>query len=145
MTTATDRTLAELVTADPGTARVLERHGLDYCCGGRRTLAEACSEEGVDPAVVVAGPFRDIGAAALERGASFLAKGGPVATSDAAKTTPATQRRIVDRSAFSITIRHQRRRHRMAAAIHSGCRRRCRHGNGAIPQSHGQGGATAFR
>ena len=55
MTTApiVDRTLAELVTADPRTARVLEGHGLDYCCGGRRTLADACSEAGVDPAVVV--------------------------------------------------------------------------------------------
>lgn len=52
-TTSADRTLAELVTADPRTARVLEGHGLDYCCGGRRTLADACSEAGVDPAVVV--------------------------------------------------------------------------------------------
>lgn len=47
-----DRTLADLVTADPGAARVLERFGLDYCCGGRRTLVQACGEAGVDPAGV---------------------------------------------------------------------------------------------
>ena len=35
-----DRTLADVVT-EPGAARVLEGFGLDYCCGGRRTLADA--------------------------------------------------------------------------------------------------------
>lgn len=47
-TSATDRTLAELVTADPGSARVLERFGLDYCCGGQRGLAEACATASID-------------------------------------------------------------------------------------------------
>ncbi len=37
-------TLADLVTQDPGRARVLERLGLDYCCGGTRTLGQACAE-----------------------------------------------------------------------------------------------------
>ena len=45
----TDRTLADVVTEEPGAARVLEGFGLDYCCGGRRTLADACAREGVDP------------------------------------------------------------------------------------------------
>ena len=44
-----DRTLADVVTEEPGAARVLEGFGLDYCCGGRRTLADACGREGVDP------------------------------------------------------------------------------------------------
>ena len=44
-----DRTLVDVVTEDPGAARVLEGFGLDYCCGGRRTLADACGREGVDP------------------------------------------------------------------------------------------------
>ena len=44
-----DRTLADVVTEEPGAARVLEGFGLDYCCGGRRTLADACRREGVDP------------------------------------------------------------------------------------------------
>lgn len=41
-------TLAELVTRRPALARELERRSLDYCCGGRRTLAEACASEGLD-------------------------------------------------------------------------------------------------
>ena len=40
--------LADLVTADPSLARELERRGLDYCCGGRRTLADACVTRGLD-------------------------------------------------------------------------------------------------
>lgn len=41
-------TLAELVTQRPALARELERRSLDYCCGGQRTLAEACAAEGLD-------------------------------------------------------------------------------------------------
>jgi regulator of cell morphogenesis and NO signaling len=43
-----DSTLGELVTADPSLARHLELHGLDYCCGGSRTIAEACSIHRLD-------------------------------------------------------------------------------------------------
>lgn len=49
-----NRTLGDLVTERPGAARVLERYGLDYCCGGGATLAEACTEHGVDLAAVTA-------------------------------------------------------------------------------------------
>lgn len=49
-----ERTLAELVDERAGAARVLERHGLDYCCGGRQTLAEACAAAGVDASQVAA-------------------------------------------------------------------------------------------
>jgi regulator of cell morphogenesis and NO signaling len=40
--------LAELVTQRPALARELERRSLDYCCGGQRTLAEACTGQGLD-------------------------------------------------------------------------------------------------
>lgn len=43
-----DPTLAELVTAQPGAARVLERHRLDYCCGGAQPLSSACADRGLD-------------------------------------------------------------------------------------------------
>lgn len=43
-----DLTLGALVSADPGRARVLERLGLDYCCGGQQTLREACADAGLD-------------------------------------------------------------------------------------------------
>jgi regulator of cell morphogenesis and NO signaling len=43
-----DRSLAELVLERPSAARVLERLGLDYCCGGRRSLRAACAARGLD-------------------------------------------------------------------------------------------------
>jgi regulator of cell morphogenesis and NO signaling len=49
-----DPTLAELVSAQPAAARVLERHRLDYCCGGRRHLRSACASAGTDPDQVLA-------------------------------------------------------------------------------------------
>ncbi len=54
MSIATESTLAALVTQDPRRARVLESYGLDYCCGGARSLAAACDEAGVDAADVAA-------------------------------------------------------------------------------------------
>lgn len=54
MTTTTDTSLAEIVTEAPGAARILEKYGLDYCCGGRQPLADACAAAGVDTATVVA-------------------------------------------------------------------------------------------
>lgn len=50
MSTITPQTtLADIVTNHPDLARELERRSLDYCCGGRHTLAEACGEVGLDP------------------------------------------------------------------------------------------------
>lgn len=46
-------TLADLVTASPAAARILERHGLDYCCGGQRSLEQSCASNGVDLGVVL--------------------------------------------------------------------------------------------
>jgi regulator of cell morphogenesis and NO signaling len=48
------RSLGELVAEAPARARVLDRLGLDYCCHGDRSLAEASRAAGVDPATVVA-------------------------------------------------------------------------------------------
>jgi regulator of cell morphogenesis and NO signaling len=47
-------TLAELAVTEPAAARVFYRHGLDFCCGGRRPLADACRARGVDPGAVLA-------------------------------------------------------------------------------------------
>ncbi len=66
MTTVTaDRTLAEVVTADPAATRVFEAYALDYCCGGRRRIDEACATAGVDVDAVLAalddlGPAPDV-------------------------------------------------------------------------------------
>ena len=42
-------TLAEIVTDHPDLARELERRSLDFCCGGHRTLSDACTIAGLDP------------------------------------------------------------------------------------------------
>jgi regulator of cell morphogenesis and NO signaling len=47
-------TLAGLVTARPALAVALDRAGLDYCCGGRRTLSDAVAAAGLDLDTVVA-------------------------------------------------------------------------------------------
>jgi regulator of cell morphogenesis and NO signaling len=42
-------TLAKLATENPAASRVLHGRGLDYCCGGQRSLEDACKERGLDP------------------------------------------------------------------------------------------------
>lgn len=53
MTATPSSTLADIATTHPGAATVFHRHGLDFCCGGRRSLAEACGARGLDAAVVI--------------------------------------------------------------------------------------------
>jgi regulator of cell morphogenesis and NO signaling len=47
-------TLGAIVAADYRAADVLERFGLDFCCGGKRTLEEACAQRSVDASIVLA-------------------------------------------------------------------------------------------
>lgn len=47
-------TLGNLVTEDSRRSRVLEKFGLDYCCNGSDTLADAAAAAGLDLADVVA-------------------------------------------------------------------------------------------
>ena len=42
-----ERPLADIVTADSRTAVVFDRFGLDYCCQGHQTLADAAARAGV--------------------------------------------------------------------------------------------------
>ena len=50
---AGNQTLADLAVTHPAASRVFHRHGLDFCCHGRRPLAEACAERGLAPEQVV--------------------------------------------------------------------------------------------
>lgn len=43
MSVATDKTVRELVQEFPSATRVFEKFGIDYCCGGKRPLLEACN------------------------------------------------------------------------------------------------------
>jgi len=62
------RALADIVTADPRAAAVFDRRGLDYCCHGRDTLADAAARHGLDAGAVLAelavlGPAEQAGSA----------------------------------------------------------------------------------
>jgi len=46
--------LQAIVKAEPGTAKVLERLGLDFCCQGARTLDVACGAQGLAVDLVLA-------------------------------------------------------------------------------------------
>ena len=46
-------TVGEIAAAVPASIPVFERLGVDYCCGGRRTLREAAEEIGLDPAEIL--------------------------------------------------------------------------------------------
>jgi regulator of cell morphogenesis and NO signaling len=56
MTAILDMTIGEIVAADFRTAAVFERHGVDFCCRGGRTLEQGCR----DAAVSVADLVREI-------------------------------------------------------------------------------------
>ena len=43
-----------MVRAVPARSRIFENLGIDYCCGGKKPLAEVCRAKGLDPATVVA-------------------------------------------------------------------------------------------
>ncbi len=53
MTTAT-QTVREIAQTQPSSIRVFEQFGIEYCCGGRRPLAEACAAKEVDVERVIA-------------------------------------------------------------------------------------------
>lgn len=46
------RSVGEWVVERPSRSRIFEKLGIDYCCGGRRPLAAACTEQGLDPSTV---------------------------------------------------------------------------------------------
>ena len=54
MPTTTATTVRDIALAEPASLRVFEQYGIDYCCGGRRPLEEACVARNVSPADVMA-------------------------------------------------------------------------------------------
>ena len=52
-TIGTQTTVGELVREVPGRARVFESLKIDYCCGGKLPLADACAQKGLDPNSVI--------------------------------------------------------------------------------------------
>lgn len=56
-------TIGDIVAHDLRTAAVFARHGLDFCCGGARSLADACEAQNLDSDVVLQ-ELSDVGTAA---------------------------------------------------------------------------------
>lgn len=48
-----ETTVGEIVRAAPNRARVFEKLGIDYCCGGKKPLAEICAAKGLDAGTVL--------------------------------------------------------------------------------------------
>ena len=41
-------TLGEIAAKDLKKAQIFKKYGLDFCCGGKKTVKEACVEKGID-------------------------------------------------------------------------------------------------
>jgi len=52
--TASMQTVREIALEQPTAIRVFEQFGIDYCCGGRKPLAEACTARNLEIAAVIA-------------------------------------------------------------------------------------------
>jgi len=48
MTATEEMTVREIVASDFRTAEVFQRHGIDFCCKGNRSIEEACRSGGVN-------------------------------------------------------------------------------------------------
>jgi regulator of cell morphogenesis and NO signaling len=47
-------TVRDIALEQPASIRVFEHFGIDYCCGGRKPLAQACEERSIEPDTVLA-------------------------------------------------------------------------------------------
>lgn len=48
-----ETTIGEIVAADYRTAGIFEGHGIDFCCGGKIPIAEACKAKGIELVALV--------------------------------------------------------------------------------------------
>ncbi|MDP4250745.1 MAG: iron-sulfur cluster repair di-iron protein [Bacteroidota bacterium] len=48
ITGANGETLGQIAAKDLRKAEVFKKYGLDFCCGGKKTVREACKEKGID-------------------------------------------------------------------------------------------------
>lgn len=47
--TENTETIGQIVAADYRKAQVFKKLGIDFCCGGKKTIAEVCEKKGIDP------------------------------------------------------------------------------------------------
>ena len=60
MTIQSDQTVGQLAAEHPLATRVFHRHGIDFCCGGGKPLADACTARGLDAETVIAEINREL-------------------------------------------------------------------------------------
>ncbi len=66
--------LAQIAIDTPAAPGVFLRHGLDFCCHGQRSLAEACGEKGLDPQAIIG----ELESAAAPQGVAARLKDRPL-------------------------------------------------------------------
>jgi regulator of cell morphogenesis and NO signaling len=47
------QTIGALVAERPGLSKVFEQLGLDFCCGGKKTIAQACQDHNLAPGQII--------------------------------------------------------------------------------------------
>lgn len=45
-------TIGQIAAKDLRKAAVFKKYGIDFCCGGKKTVKEVCAEKGIDPEIV---------------------------------------------------------------------------------------------
>lgn len=50
--TIPEKTLGQIAANDLRKAEIFNKYGLDFCCGGKKTVKEACAEKGLDVAKI---------------------------------------------------------------------------------------------
>ena len=53
MNQITTKTIREIALEAPATTRVFEEFKIDYCCGGRRSITDACAAKGIDASMLI--------------------------------------------------------------------------------------------
>lgn len=54
LTLTPDVSVGQLVAERPGRAKIFEKYRIDYCCGGKLSVAAICEKKGIDPEALLA-------------------------------------------------------------------------------------------
>ncbi|RNI24132.1 iron-sulfur cluster repair di-iron protein [Rufibacter latericius] len=52
LTTTEEESIGEMVAKDFRKAQVFKKYGIDFCCGGKKSISQVCEEKGINPEVV---------------------------------------------------------------------------------------------
>lgn len=86
--------VGDIVSRHPSTSRIFDRAGVDFCCGGKKSLAEACQAKGIPLDLLLAQLAAELAASADEPDVSL-----------ADAPLPALARYIVER--FHVPLREE--------------------------------------